>query len=422
MVSPKKLKPSSLANALDGLELSGSSRLNTRSIHQTGSTFTPGSMRAQPKRIALDGPSGSSRLNLPRSIRQMMGSTFMPGGSMRAQSKRIETTFTIAMDDSYDYNILGEIDPNDLYEEMTRHTREVCKLLQILSSSQESHVETHLADVLVRLVFSSNIIENAGAGWDVTFKLCQAIFRGEEMPNEIDERDSEYAAIKQDLLRKGLAAGTEFVLRSRREIIQHAKAASYIINELYLGGKDVSEDIILETHRILTHKVDTEQGISWTEYSGVYRHDSVCAGLTSFVDSGLVRSTMRQMMASMNRDLEKAAEAQEIDPVAFSVKYCHTLVNIHPFMDGNGRACRLVLNAILLKYGGIMVSFGEEGGDREQYLNIAVRASQRESSQRDDFDDDDPLAPKHYRELASYTLGHVTASMRRLVQALNIKN
>jgi fido (protein-threonine AMPylation protein) len=353
----------------------------------------------------------------------MMKSTFQRDGSLRALSVRgIEASFTIAMDDAYDYNILGDIDPDDLHEELARHTTEVCELIQKLTPSHDAAVDDHLADILSKLVFSSNMIENSGAGADVTLKLCQAIFRGEEIPDDIGERDDEYNAIKQDLLRRNLPAGTQFVLRSRREIVQHAKAASYIISELYLRGKDLTEDIILETHRILMDHVDTEQGISWTEYSGVYRHDNVHAGLHQFIAPEQVRGRMKAMISDLNSDLKEATKSGKIDAVAFSAKYCHNFVNIHPFLDGNGRTCRLILNAMLLKYGGNLVCLGEQGDDRRQYVDIAARASLNVSSQQDDFDDDDEFKPKHYKELASFTLKHFTESMRKLAQVLKQKH
>lgn len=130
---------------------------------------------------------------------------------------------------------------------------------------------------------------------------------------------------------------------------------------------------------------------------------------------------MKAMISDMNSDLEEATKSGKIDPVAFSAKYCHNFVNIHPFLDGNGRTCRLILNAMLLKYGGNLVCLGEQGDDRKQYVDIAVRAALGESSQQDDFDDDDEFKPKHYKELASFTLKHFTESMRKLVQVLKRK-
>jgi Fic family protein len=51
-------------------------------------------------------------------------------------------------------------------------------------------------------------------------------------------------------------------------------------------------------------------------------------------------------------------------------------VLIHPFLDGNGRTCRLILNAILLKYAGTVVAFGEHDTSREEYYAIVKRAAE----------------------------------------------
>ena len=62
----------------------------------------------------------------------------------------IETSFTIATDDAYDYNIIGELgklDPDDLHEELLKHTNnEVCQLMQNLTSARDVAVDDHLTD------------------------------------------------------------------------------------------------------------------------------------------------------------------------------------------------------------------------------------------------------------------------------------
>src|ERR1700735_5441470 len=44
----------------------------------------------------------------------------------------------------------------------------ICDLMQNLTSSHDAAVDDHLADILSKLVFGSNMIENAGTGVDVT--------------------------------------------------------------------------------------------------------------------------------------------------------------------------------------------------------------------------------------------------------------
>lgn len=350
--------------------------------------------------------------NLIRSIRN----------TIRARSLRgVEASFTIAMDEAYDYNILGDdVDPDDLHKELMSYVEEFTKFMQKPPTETDAF-DKYLGDTLARMVFSSNMIESAGGGLDITLKLCQAVFKGEPIP-ELQERDADYEALKRDLIRQNLPHGIAAVLRSRREIVHHAHAASYIFDKVCVKDNDLSEEIILETHRILTHQIDTEQGMSWTQYSGVYRQCDVCAGLNQFTDPLLVPGAMRAMIRSLNEDLRDALGSGEIDPVALAAKYSHTFVNIHPFVDGNGRVCRLILNAILLKYSGVLVCIGEQGYDREKYLEIAAAGSMAEATAQDDMDGlDEHHKPKHYKGLASFTLKHARDSMRKLTDLLKKK-
>ncbi|KAK3363853.1 fido domain-containing protein [Lasiosphaeria hispida] len=352
-----------------------------------------------------------------------MQSVRLPGGSIRARSLRLEASFTISKADAYDYNILGgDHDPDDLHEELAQLSNELGQVMQSFpsASAKESLADEYLLDVLSKMIFGSNYIETTGGGLDVTLKICQAIFKDEDVPEIIDDGDPDYEMHKRDAMRndKGIHPDTSCILRSRREIIQHARAASHILSEIYLHDKDLDEGIILETHRILTKGIDTEQGHSWTQYSGVYRQLPVAAGLHSFPPADLVPTRMRQMISSLNNDLVVAAKEGKIDPVALASKYCHEFVNTHPFLDGNGRTCRLILNVLLLKYGGLLVCIGQEDGTREEYLSIAARASENIASARDDWDEDDENSPKHYKELASFTLKHATSSLRKFIQTL----
>ena len=90
-------------------------------------------------------------------------------------------------------------------------------------------------------------------------------------------------------------------------------------------------------------------------------------------------------------------------------------VNIHPFIDGNGHTCRLILNSMLLKYGSFLVSIGEQGDDRLTYLNIAANAGALE----DMYEDTDAgEKPKLHKELASFVLTHVKSGIADLIKAL----
>ncbi|OIW27633.1 Fic-domain-containing protein [Coniochaeta ligniaria NRRL 30616] len=358
---------------------------------------------------------GSPQINLAQALRRKMQTTVLPGGTVHP-----EASFTIRMADAYDYSILGDdLDPDDLHEQMIKSNTEIASILtSIPSSEQEAAADDYLLDMLSKMVFGSNYIEQAGCGLEITLKLCRQVFKGEPVPATIDETDSQFAELQSDLLRQGVSPDVQDVLRARREIVQHAKAAVFMIKEVYLSGKDLTEEIILETHRQLTIGIDTEQGYSWTQYSGVYRLLPVCAGLTSFPDADEVPGLMRRMIRNLNKDLETAVRTGTIDPVDLASKYCHQFVNIHPFLDGNGRTCRLILNALLLKYGSFLSCIGQDDETRETYLEIAANSSMNELSSQGDFDDDDVAAPKYYKQLASFILKHATEGMRGFVHAL----
>lgn len=394
--SPTKLKRKSLSEALKGLDISSSP-----SAQSTASSPSP------------------ARIHLGKSIANLLKSSFRSPGSLRVASFRgVPASFTISQDASYDYNVLGEVDPDDLFDEFQAGIEDIAAHIRAVDNNDDKKaIETHYVDVLCRMVFGSNLIESAGASLDITYRLCEGIFQGKGGPDEITERDPDYQALESELQKKGMPSGIVAVLRTRREIIQHAKATQHIIHEVAILGKDITEEIILETHGFLTHKVDChDSGLSWSEYSGVYRSTPVVAGFNSFPEPAQVPRLMREMVTELNADIAKAVEDGCLDPVALSAKYCHKFVNIHPFADGNGRTCRLILNAILLKYCGLIVCLGEDGNDREKYLEIASTGSMNEIADLDDHDDDTPT--KHWKGLASFNLSHATSSVRKLMEVL----
>ncbi|KAF4956555.1 hypothetical protein FGADI_3707 [Fusarium gaditjirri] len=326
--------------------------------------------------------------HLGRSIRRML-------------SPLSKEALVINMDnDAYEYDVLQE-SPKELHQELRRHITDVKEGLK--QSEDNSDIDEHIIDELSRMVYGTNMIENVGGGLDITLKLCKQVFRGgKEPPEEISEDDPEYEQLDLYLYNKDLPCDHADILRSYREIVQHAKAARFMIEQVCINDKDLSEHIITQAHGDLTYKIDISKDIPWNEYSGQYRSWNVQCGSHVFMDHSKVRIAMRDMIEELESDIKKATEKGHIDPVALASKYCHKFVNIHPFGDGNGRMCRLILNTLLIKYGGgcPIVSIGLDGRDRREYLRIAVA--------------------QNMKQLAFFTLQHAHDSMLR-VSILNDK-
>lgn len=352
---------------------------------------------------------------------------------------------TISMDESaYDYNILGDdLDPDELYQEVLQSIAQVHQ--PAYSEAESLNPTSHARKALARMVHSSNFIERAGASdLATTERICALVLRQPPTPwtypavlwRKLEPAESVlvHSSLVNDLTQRGQSADHLDIVRAYKEVVHHVAAAFYIFQEVVIKGMPLTEDIILETHRILTYGIDippsntsltsTSQGWQREQdqgtYSGIYRRVPVSAGMHGFPPAEDVPILMRRFIASLDHDIVKAKNRGSIDPIALAAKYCHMFVNIHPFLDGNGRMCRLILNALLLKYGGgkiPIVAFGGTEEEREEYLRIAANASMREGMREDDGEDHeegkregicyDGLKRKEFKELASYVLKHV---------------
>ncbi|KAJ9488886.1 hypothetical protein VN97_g4417 [Penicillium thymicola] len=341
-----------------------------------------------------------------------LGQTTMSARTLRG----VETYSTVVTEDLYESKIVhDDFEPEIIFREVATLANELSDLFKIeLTPRQEVAFKNHILHSLAWMVYGSNKIEKAGSSPDITLELCVAVFRGEEIPEEIEDQDREYLSLKESLIYQHLPADTSAVLRSHREVVQHAKAAKFMMDQLCIRGQDLSEQIILEAHRILTYKVDAET-TPWTEYSGAYRSQEVSAGLHAFPHPSLVPNKMQSMFHELKCDLKEVRKNGTIDPIALTSKYAHIFVNIHPFTDGNGRMCRLILNSMLLKFGAFIACIGVDEDDRSIYKDVAVNGGALEDLYEDA---EEKEKPKLYKELASYVLAHVKKSMTGLVSAV----
>ncbi|EFY88225.1 hypothetical protein J3459_017930 [Metarhizium acridum] len=268
-----------------------------------------------------------------------------------------------------------------------------------------------LHEAMIRAIFGSNQIERAGLNLDLTIELCRKVFAGAEthvggMPakvpktigdlklnlhrgnlgeevGEVSERDPAYQKQLLELYHKQSDLKdmpAKYILRSRNEVVQHARAFQHIVHAFVVEKKDLSEDLIKETHRILVKGVSiVEEGhpdVSPDQYGGIYRKVVVGAGTTNFTVPQFVPKKMKEMCDALKEELKAAEDKKGIDPFSIASKYSLEFVEIHPFQDGNGRMCRMILNAILCRYAGVIVPIGEQGEERSVYMGIKRRASQ----------------------------------------------
>lgn len=157
-------------------------------------------------------------------------------------------------------------------------------------------------------------------------------------------------------------------MREHLEAINHVEAIDYI-KDFAKGGMEISERTIKEIHAIVLHGIDREN-------AGRYRGVPVMISGSTHVPPQpyLIQP---QMEAFMTRFAEM--EEQGIHPVLIAAYLHDELVRIHPFIDGNGRTSRLLMNLYLLRNGYTLVNLKGSNEGKISYYK-ALEASHTENN------------------------------------------
>jgi len=127
-------------------------------------------------------------------------------------------------------------------------------------------------------------------------------------------------------------------LKDHFEAIGHSEAFDFVYK--LAGGKTIKEQDIKDLHRLFYYRIDKNN-------AGEYR--SVKAIITGskypLPQPEDISAHMKKLIATLKK-LRK-----EKHPVEFSALAHKELVFVHPFIDGNGRVARLLMNLILLQEG-----------------------------------------------------------------------
>ena len=149
------------------------------------------------------------------------------------------------------------------------------------------------------------------------------------------------------------------------EAINHAKAFEFILE----AGKNkaaINESFVLQLHKIILSGIDNSN-------AGFYRSVRVrISGSETILPNPL---KVPDLMADFGAWLTKKHD----DVLDFALEAHYRLVSIHPFIDGNGRTARLLLNAILLESGYAPIIIRKI--DRRRYLSALETYQTRENAE-----------------------------------------
>jgi Fic family protein/DNA-binding XRE family transcriptional regulator len=159
-------------------------------------------------------------------------------------------------------------------------------------------------------------------------------------------------------------------MREHLEAINHQEAIAYIKN-LMDKNTSLNEREVLSIHNLILRGIHPED-------AGRYRKVQVMIKGSSHMPPQpfLVAKAMEDFFIwyEINKN--------NLHPIVLAAEMHERLVTIHPFIDGNGRTSRLVMNLILLQHGYIIANIKGDYDSRMQYYQ-ALETAQTKKNKED---------------------------------------
>jgi len=139
------------------------------------------------------------------------------------------------------------------------------------------------------------------------------------------------------VIEDGMTIGGKPV-KDHLEALGHSEAYGLLFR--FAKHKDITEANVKELHRLFYYRIDASQ-------AGKYRKQKVIITGTDFIPPSpeKIPDLMKSFIDGMSGLRRKN------HPMEYAAIIHKELVTIHPFIDGNGRAARLLMNLALLQSG-----------------------------------------------------------------------
>jgi Fic family protein/DNA-binding XRE family transcriptional regulator len=144
-------------------------------------------------------------------------------------------------------------------------------------------------------------------------------------------------------------------MREHLEAINHSDAIEYM-KEMVSRSSDVNERELLTLHNLVLRGIEPRE-------AGRYRSVQV------MIKGSAHMPPQPYMVKKLMGDYFLWYEQQKniLHPVILAAEIHERLVTIHPFIDGNGRTSRLIMNMILLKHGFVIANIKGDNAARMKY-------------------------------------------------------
>ncbi|WP_396185634.1 Fic family protein [Flavobacterium sp.] len=160
-------------------------------------------------------------------------------------------------------------------------------------------------------------------------------------------------------------------MREHLEAINHQEAIGYI-KHLIEKNNSLNEREVLSIHNLILRGIMPED-------AGRYRRVQVMIKGSSFMPPQpfLVSKEMEDFF------IWYETHKNSLHPIVLAAELHERLVTIHPFIDGNGRTSRLVMNLILLQNGYVIANIKGDYDNRMRYFTALENAQTKNN--KEDF-------------------------------------
>lgn len=165
----------------------------------------------------------------------------------------------------------------------------------------------------------------------------------------------------QLVIQEGITIGGKS-MREHLEAINHQEAILFV-EDIVSKKTDFSDYVLKQIHALVLHGIDREN-------AGVYRKMPVL--ITGSQHIPPQPYLLQPLMEAYFKFYEESKT--QLHPVVLSAEMHERLVTIHPFIDGNGRTSRLVMNLILLQHGYPLAIIGGDYENRMAYYDALEKS------------------------------------------------
>ena len=170
------------------------------------------------------------------------------------------------------------------------------------------------------------------------------------------------------VIEKGMTSSGKSLIE-HLEATNHAHALKWVRDQAQRNPQIIDEKDILHIQSLILRGIDDTN-------RGCYRNIPV-----RISGSSVVLPNPHKIPDLMESFIESLKHSQNLHPVALASEAHYQLVTIHPFVDGNGRTARLLMNMILLMTGYPLAIIRKT--DRLAYINSLEKAQLGKS--KDDY-------------------------------------